>query len=803
MNYIKAFLLLLFVFNFLTVKAQPGSESLEDKLLNYRKNHPRQVLFVHTDKTIYTNNETIWFAGYIFNTADSLPAATILVTSLVKESTSEIVLQKKFIISIGLSNGSIQLPDTLPAGNYRLLFQTNLFNNAGQPLGVYEIPVELKSARAKNFLTTFQPRSITPTADTVFIDVAVKLPVLTYVKDAVVKYHLKNEKPRQLKLSSNGKGVIAIPVKKMDNKPTRLYTSTIYEKETQEFTVWLPAKEAKEHTTVRFFPEGGDCVENIESKIMWEAKKTGEPVVASFLLKEDGKILDTLTSGWDGIGSFQLRPLPGRKYILQSAKGEEFTIPVKKEGLVIALQEGVVNDTLKVKLTASKKINVRLALYNQYSGFISQLVEVDGKRNLKIPMPNAERGVTTLTVLDDNGSPLAERLFFVHYNKYALLKPELETQWQPRSKVAVVLALKSENNSPQSGLVTVSCVRTNRNSPVNVMDIESYCYVYQYLNDIPKNRNGVRIMDDKQALEQALLVQGWRRFNWEKIADTTKGLLPVSLADTVGLIAIEGSKPIRKPMDMVMMKDSAFAIFNSSATGNFILRHTDFLVSEMRKIIMRPAGKKTEYIGFLITDSLTIKMEEFHKKKDWDELPFHHMAQGTMVQQLGGDEKFKALEEVIIKSSRTLNEGRYAEMVNVCGDYLCINGILNCVNHGPYKAPVKGSSYPTWIGGRTSTVKYEGCSAEEKGEILKIVPDKYVVNVPREFYGMETIIPIQQAPEYMATLYWKPFLLLENGKGEISFYTSDLEGEFILKIQGVTLKGEPIYAEKKITVKKN
>ena len=44
---------------------EPSEKAILEKLTLYTKANPDNLLFVHTDKTIYTNNETIWFSGYL------------------------------------------------------------------------------------------------------------------------------------------------------------------------------------------------------------------------------------------------------------------------------------------------------------------------------------------------------------------------------------------------------------------------------------------------------------------------------------------------------------------------------------------------------------------------------------------------------------------------------------------------------------------------------------------------------------------------------------------------------------------
>lgn len=48
---------------------QVGEAALLNKIALYSKAHPSACLFVHTDKTVYTNNEEIWFSAYLLKTS--------------------------------------------------------------------------------------------------------------------------------------------------------------------------------------------------------------------------------------------------------------------------------------------------------------------------------------------------------------------------------------------------------------------------------------------------------------------------------------------------------------------------------------------------------------------------------------------------------------------------------------------------------------------------------------------------------------------------------------------------------------
>lgn len=69
------FFCLLSLLLFSTARAQSklSDEVFLEKLALYGQRDPSGLLFVHTDKTLYTNNEDLWFSAYLLkNGASSL-----------------------------------------------------------------------------------------------------------------------------------------------------------------------------------------------------------------------------------------------------------------------------------------------------------------------------------------------------------------------------------------------------------------------------------------------------------------------------------------------------------------------------------------------------------------------------------------------------------------------------------------------------------------------------------------------------------------------------------------------------------
>lgn len=75
----------------------------------------------------------------------------------------------------------------------------------------------------------------------------------------------------------------------------------------------------------------------------------------------------------------------------------------------------------------------------------------------------------------------------------------------------------------------------------------------------------------------------------------------------------------------------------------------------------------------------------------------------------------------------------------------------------------------------------------------------------REFYSPNYAEPKEEheKPDYRTTLHWEPALLVtEKGSPSFSFHTGDGMGEYVIKVEGMTLDGRPVQGLSRFTVGK-
>jgi len=787
-----------------------ATDSLQSKLSRYNSLYSKQILFINTDKTVYTNNETIWFAGFILQNAEGKNiTADILSVSLVQTGTKQIFMQKYYLLKDNLCAGSLLLPDSIAPGNYELVAFTNLIDRNGKPLGAFRQELTIKSNKVAPFFTNFKiADTLLETGPGIGINISAALPDASPLKNAAINYNLQGQKSKLLKLDAYGKGLILIPKAALNPSNNNiLFTSTQYNEHKQYFNLQLP-QQKKDSIYLKFYPEGGYLIEGLKSRIIIEAKTaSGSTVQLKALLLSDGGITDTLKTNNYGVCTFSILPKANTHYAVRLLDNDknihaaEFMLPhAIKKGIVVEIRDAVTNDTLLVSLKSSiKKQSVRVAISNTSTGYVSEPIVIYSEKKLTLPLNNILKGINVLTVLDSLNRPLAERLFFAHFDQKndAGIKTD-KPVYKTKEKVNVSIQLTDKNKSPVGGIFSIACVQTNRIDYGKQKDIASYYYLGQLFSSLPAYRLK-KTFENKAALEYLLLLQGWRRYTWQNImqAPITDTLQPVRKLELSGQV-YRSNEILKKTVELIIKKDSTLVVMNTNANGYFPLNPNEIAVPENRSVFAMVSGKSNSGYQIITKDPIQQFIQRQITGFRFEPAATPPALQNSKQLLLQDFDKVNMLAEVVIKAKTSpyaASQGIYP--VNECGDYVCYLNILNCPIHPPASLPVKGQKY--YVPGR-GVVTYEGCLIEGQQGMSKIGS----VYTAREFYGMDSTALQQNTPEYMSTIFWKAFNITnKDGKIDFSFYTSDIKGPFTITVQGVATNGDFLYQEKNITVKNN
>lgn len=799
--------LITFLLLLLCVSAKAQNHQLDSvaiNLNNYGLNNLQSSLFVHFDKNVYTNNDQVWFTAYLLKAVAAIEAYHTLYLSLINNKDSSVVYQGNFLIDKGICYGAFNLPDSLQGGDYRFVANANIILN-GKPDAEFIQRVTIKS-------TTFNPLvdkvSVFKPFDEQTGNGTVLLKVLTsenrFVEDAQIKYQIGRDKQvlksGVSKSSVIGELMIDYPADKITAENNLLSITIKKGNNTRYVKFELPVMNSPKYR-VSFYPEGGYLVNDLTTKVGFEIKdKAGAGVKARGVLYEDNTPIDTISSSSMGIGAFYLMPKSTRRYMVKLlADGQQavsYPLPlILNKGVALSMPSAISDDEFKMQLEANFNTNVHVLVHNFSAIFLQTTFALNpGKiQRIRFNLDSVPVGPYTITVLDSNYKPLAERIFFAHYDQINQVKviPD-KIEYQTREQVNLKLKITDKNNKPVKGLVSIACVQSNRLLLANNTNIIDAYYLNK-LSDFPNNSFGLKF-GDKDYLNDILLVKGWRKYKWPEVEliKTEKSQLLSSL-EYSGSITRK-NKMLKVPMSLSTIAGTNINILSTDSSGKFSIPFANLLTSDPKPNVWLSMGTP-DYENF------RLKINEPQKDiKTY--LLQQSFTQSVSKTEVADDNSYSItaamgikLKDVVINKTRDNSTHFGKRGANRCGDYVCKFNILNCPNHlGDYdsREPIKGKKY---LDGRARvSVIYQGCTDDESKLNLMVLKG---ISLPKEFYISD--INNKNEPINFATVYWN-YQVLVNGETTVNFYTGDITGNFKIIVQGIT-DGGVVYGEKEIMVR--
>jgi hypothetical protein len=246
-----------------------------------------------------------------------------------------------------------------------------------------------------------------------------------------------------------------------------------------------------------------------------------------------------------------------------------------------------------------------------------------------IPTAALPAGVNHLTVFDESGTPLAERLFYIDREEPASLTiqtPDIAVG--TRKKVTLELSLSEKGTAPKS-FTNLSLTATQQ-SEIQRNPYSQSIKTYLLLNSdlrghIPEP--GYYFTDitpeKKKALDLVLMTHGWRRFTWEKLLNQPLDSIqyqPQSGTELSGRLLRKGNnKPIANGTVTYLSRQNGQMTMRTEQTddeGKFVL--TDLLHANLSKVslkgIITDKGQKRARKQF-VTFELDTATETL--KTDW------------------------------------------------------------------------------------------------------------------------------------------------------------------------------------------
>lgn len=469
---------------FLSLQAQTPdtpADSTLTRLLQYMKHAmvfnrtmPQEKVYLHFDNTAYFKNETMHFKAYVVRTdrQQRTDISRVLYVELLNGS-GDIVQRRKLKLENGLGNGDFALDSIFGSGFYEVRAFTRYMMNWG---GV--------GAFSRVFPVFNQP---------------------------AIDGDYRN--PQMTEFSYNHR---------LPNRKDALDANAENDKEKRK------DKKKKENNNVTFFPEGGDLVTGLQSRVAFSVvDEDGKKAkVKGLLINSQDSILEMAETDEDGRGLFNVTP-DGQpmKFVVtdEQQKRQEYTLPAAKaEGCVLHIDT---QNDIVVTLHSSPKMQGRLlgyTLMNNGNIYTADTLKAEPAVEMTFERAILPAGVNQLTVFDSQGHIQAERLFFIcpaatESDSIQVSQPAYGMRPCGRIRLDLTAEPGSELSFAAMDAATLQNGKAGNMRTWMLLGSEVRGYI-----DSPDYYFEADDADHRQAADLLMMVQGWRRYDWQLLAGTKR-----------------------------------------------------------------------------------------------------------------------------------------------------------------------------------------------------------------------------------------------------------------------------------------
>ena len=602
-----------------------------------------------------------------------------------------------------------------------------------------------------------------------------------------------------------------------------------------------PQDEDRPVVRLSFFPESGDLIDGIPTKVAFKAQDAkGMPAKVAGRLQENGKEIARLETVHDGMGFVFILPRKTSSYKVVLSDGQEFSFAeVADSGLSIYLRKQT-DEYLEFHLCQPKEAAPqKIRLTGRMRGKLYCMAEGTLRDILRIKIPVKEfplQGIAEFTLYNENGQPMAERLVYVHPERK--LHIELNTdsaRYFTRGKGKLNVKVTDEAGKPVQAHLGLSIFDGAYQNELNPENMLSYCLLSTEIKGNIHNPAYYFDGNNKDrlaALDLLLLTQGWRRYVWEK-ADTAM-LADCFLSDEIKGRQILGKKKKQKELgngeQLLQVSgpnaENRFVLIDS--LGKFVVPTDLMLGLRGGYVYLKPMLDKDEYKPSVIVEETFDKADSLRKSCL---SYFSYMNPSQVFSELQLDYPVISQDSSILLSEITVTGkkgrvfrdkmmGRLDSLAQmkvgaawVCSGCISGGGNIEYLNdykgysHHPIGCPVPppGKISSPVIGRKYYLIKYEPKGENNKWILTKLdeiiwkgeeFTEEELLRMnnlwrvkgyygTREFYQPDELDMQSPLPDARNVLLWKPDIVTdEKGVAEVEFFCSDINTSFVGVMEG-------------------
>lgn len=528
------FLFLLFLPGCLTAQSSGLFPASGKGLSSMFPKEIQEKVYLHTDKSHYMAGEHIWFRAYRTDASTHIPTVySRFVYVELYDAMDRLEHRIKVMERNGVFLGSFPLDPFLPSGRYTLraytywmqnfdeafYFQKEIVVGNRKPGKVWhEVVWDTTSSGDWLMSVRFLSGNGTPFPQ-LFLD-SRHYCGQREVEHLVTRTDATGRMQLRLKQQDS---ITAVRFMFQDNKPFEY-----------RWIVNVPVHLFPDATDVQFFPEGGNLLAGVTSRVGFKAVGTdGLGVdISGEVFRHDGTAVVSFVSLHRGMGYFELKPESGNSYyaeiILPEGRTKRVELPaVQEQGTALRMEtsEGVLH--WKCLSTPDYLHNREMYLLLHSRGKILSVLPAGDGESGSIPLRLLSPGILHSILADAEGNVYSSRLSLVLPQPKGCMYLTTDRK-QYGKRDSVFLSLSWMGSDSLSCSVAVSDPESDgekrwANNIVSyfLMDSDLKGYVedpgWYFDTEIPRHHR-------QRMAEVLLLTQGWQRFEIGKGAQSPRPL---------------------------------------------------------------------------------------------------------------------------------------------------------------------------------------------------------------------------------------------------------------------------------------
>jgi len=621
-----------------------------------------EKIYLQLDSNVYTTNSNIWFKAIVTNATNHTPSVLsgVLYVELIAPD-EKIIEAKRIKLTNGQGNNFFELQKNLPQGKYLIRAYTEWNKNFDENF-TFKSYLDIFSTLNKNsegIITNVILKENEPGEFSLNAELKPQLLDSLQKNKLIVYLVLDNKKDTVVVKSNSDRSYLLDYALSSD---VDLATLTIETENHKRYIKTIALKENR--IDLQFFPEGGEMVHSLQSKIGFKATNYDGKgiVVEGNIVDNDNKIITSFKSNSLGMGVFYLQGNRGKMYyaklshIAEVEASQKYQLPeAVTRGSVLSITK--LNEKIKITVASNNHQAEKIVIKVSSRGIDYYLIDgvlKNGKLRTFLNKSKVPEGILAFTLINSENKPIAERLYFNERQETRLniQASSDKNDYTNREKSEIQLTvLNAEGKVEKTNLsflvLNKDVLGKMQNTRTNII---SYFLLDSELRgsiESPSNYFNPENQHRLNDMDALLLTQGWRKYKYSKPLKNKELFKNEPQLRITGRVGMPLSETKKKSLDLTMMTSGETSSFFSQKTdslGRFNFQLDDEFGEQLKILIQskNASGKRKDYP--ILLDKKELPKVQYNHKKSIQKLD------SVVLAYVVKEQKYSAKEAAFVKS---------------------------------------------------------------------------------------------------------------------------------------------------------